>query len=202
VVTADFSQVGVGQSVEGMGVVAPGLNIDAKGTAVMVMEGEEPIVYAAPNEGVTAGRPVANGGMNVNGGFSDLATKTALQAHQYTFTFASGTTVSQFSLRMLDFGDFNPAGGLNHYVSMTAYNVNNAVVSKAELSYTASLDLTSSPYGNLNITGDAITAVPGQPGNWTWNVSGANITRIVLEFGDGYDPNIAFDTLTFTTECE
>jgi len=56
-------------------------------------------------------------------------------------------------------------------------------------------------YGNLSISGDAISATPGQPGNWTWNVSGSGIVRVVLDFGGGYDPNIGFDVLLFTIEC-
>jgi len=48
----------------------------------------------------------------------------------------------------------------------------------------------------LGDTGDA-TASPGQPGNWTWNISGSGITKVILDFGDGYDPNIAFDNLSY-----
>jgi hypothetical protein len=180
-----------------MGVVAPGLNIDAIGTAVKVADGVAPVVFGAPNNSNSA----PNAGLSPNGGFSDFVTKTALQPHLYTFTFAPGLLVSNFSLHMLDYGDWNPGGGLNHYVSMTAYNANNVIVSKSELSYTASADLVTSPYGNLNLTGDAITALPGQPGNWTWNVSGTGIVRVVLEFGAGFDPNVAFDLLFFTTQC-
>jgi hypothetical protein len=83
---------------------------------------------------------------------------------------------------------------------MTAYNTSNAVISQQQIDYT-SVGNVSPLYGNLILTGDAIDAIPGQPGNWTWNVSGSGIVKIVLEFGAGYDPNIAFDILTFTTEC-
>lgn len=198
VVMADFRGVGVGQSVEGMGVVVPGLNIDAKGTAVRVASGTDPGMYNSPNTSPY----VVNGGIGLEGGFGDLPTKNAAQAHLYTFTFAPGASVSNFSLRMLDYGDWNPTQSVRHYVSMTAYNAGGVMVAKQELSYNseASAGPTSSDYGNLSITGDA-SALPGQPGNWTWNVSGAGIVRVVLEFGEGFDPNIAFDTLTFITEC-
>jgi hypothetical protein len=58
----------------------------------------------------------------------------------------------------------------------------------------------SNLYGNLINNGDA-SALSGQPGNWTWQVSGVGITKVTLQFGVGFDPNIAFDTLSFTQEC-
>ena len=199
IVTADFSQVPLGASVEGMGVVAPGLNIDAKWTAVSLRELVSPVAY-----GAGSGNAIPNGGMAANGGFSDIVTKSALQPHLYTFTFAPGTSVSNFSLHMLDFGDWNPSLNTSHYVSMTAYNAGGFVVAEQEISYTTpavNLPSSSSIYGDLRLTGDALTATPGQPGNWTWNLSGNGIVRVVLEFGVGFDPAIAFDTLTFTPDC-
>jgi hypothetical protein len=199
VVRADFSRVAAGQSVEGWDVVAPGLNIDAKGTAVSLRAGLDPRAYGAPNDA-----PGGNAGLSASGGFSDIPTQSALQAHLYTFTFAPGTSVNNFTLHMLDYGDWNVVSSTSHYVSLTAYNVNGVVVAKQELSFTTpavGLPRSSDKYGDLWFTGDAVTALPGQPGNWTWNVSGNGIVRVVLEFGVGHDPNVAFDTLTFTTEC-
>jgi hypothetical protein len=196
---ANFRKVALGQSVEGLGVVAPGLNIDAKGTAAGIISGMEPVIYNSPNTSPY----VANGGLGLEGGFSDLLTRNASQAHLYTFTFAPGVSVNNFSLRMLDYGDWNPTQSVRHYVSMTAYNASGVMVAKQELMFNSesSAGPTSSDYGNLQITGDAM-ALPGQPGNWTWNVFGIGIVRVVLEFGEGFDPNIAFDTLTFITECK
>src|ERR1041384_2218328 len=91
-----------------------------------------------------------------------------------------------------------------HNVSMTAYNANGGVVSRQELNYTTLADQgprSSNLYGDLQFNGDAVSAPLGQPGNWIWNVSGNGIVRVVLEFGAGYDPNVAFDLLSFTTEC-
>ena len=155
-------------------------------------------MYLAPNSGGI------NGGLAATGGFSDAITRSASQAHLYTFTFAPGTSVSNFSVHMLDFGDLNPSLSMDHYVSMTAYDVNGAVVAMQELSYTTPPErnpMSSNIYGNLQTSGDAAGALPGQPGNWTWNVSGNGIVRVVLAFGVGYDPNIALDILFFTTEC-
>ena len=102
VITADFSQVAVGGSVEGLGAVAPNLKIDAVGTAVKILPATESFAYRAPN-GAAA---VSNDGVAAGGGFSDIATATAHQAHLYTFTFP-GISVSNFSLHMLDYGDLN-----------------------------------------------------------------------------------------------
>lgn len=186
----------MGGSVEGLGVVAPGLNIDAKGTAVSLREAQEPIAWGAPHA-----NPIYNGGLAPSSGFSDMVTKTERQAHQYTFTFAPNVSVTNFSLRMLDYGDFNPSGAREHYVSMTAYDINGNVVSRSELSFVTDINGISPEYGDLRYTGDAVTGLPGQPGNWTWNVSGNGIVRIVLDSGVGYDPYIGFDTLSFVIEC-
>ena len=199
VIYADFSGVPMGASVEGLGAVAPYLNIDAKGTAVKVQQATDPIFYYAPN-----GSPDINGGLSGNGGFSDLETKTARQPHLYNFTFAPGVTVTNFSLHMLDYADWNPSLSTSHYASLTAYDAGGNVVSKEEVSFETLAQespRSSSLYGDLWITGDAATAPLGQPGNWIWNVSGNGIVRVVLEFGVGYDPNVAFDLLYFTTEC-
>jgi len=176
-----------------MGVVAPNLNIDAKGTAVKVAEALAPIAFGAPN----IASPTLNGGLNPGGGFSDMTTKLAQQAHQYTFTFAPGTTINRFSLHMLDFGDLNPTNNPFHYASMTAYDAANNIVSKSEMSFISDANYNSPQYGYLGNSGDAKTALLGQPGNWMWFATGPGITKVVLTFGDGYDPNIAFDTLSY-----
>ena len=196
---ADFNSVGIGQSVEGLGTVAPYLNIKAKRLAVRVAQATAPLVYLAPN-----GSGLVNSALVSSGGFSDVETKALLEAHQYTFTFTPGVSVTNFSLHMLDYSDWNPSLSTSHLVSMTAYNSNGNVVSNEELTHTTlaeSLPHTSNLYGDLWINGDAATAPLGQPGNWIWNVSGAGIVKVVLEFSQGYDPNVAFDLLSFTTEC-
>jgi len=192
VVAADFNRVPVGGSVEGLNAVAPGLNIKAKATAIHIVQGAAPAIYGS----AAAGQSPINGGMVAGGGFSDQITQVALQAHQYTFTFAPGLSINNFSLRMLDYGDFNPTSSTSHLVTMTAYNASNVAVDTHQLSY-STVGNNSSLYGNMLVAGDARAAIPGQPGNWIWNVSGSGIVRIVLEFGVGFDPNIGFDTLTF-----
>jgi len=199
IVKADFSQVNVGDSVEGLNKVAVGLNIKAKGMAVKILESSAPRVYGAPNGKAS----IINGGLNPNGGFSDVITESKDEAHQYTFTFAQDVSVSKFSLHMLDFGDFNPTESVSHYASITAYDINNNIVSKQEIVYnTITGEYISPQYGDLYLTGDIKTASIGEPGNWMWNVSGIGITKVVLDFGVGFDPKIAFDTLAFITECK
>ena len=198
VVTADFSQIAVGQSVEGMGAVAPNLNIGALGTAVKIEEGVDPAAYGSPN-----GAPINNGGLVPGGGFSDVGTFLS-GPHQYTFTFASGVTASQFSLRMQDYGDYNPTMSASHYVSATAYDINGSILSIQEIDYTTPAVVSptsSSIFGNVFITGDAVYALPGQIGLWTWNLSGAGIAKVVLDFGDGIDPAYGLDLLSYTIDC-
>jgi len=200
VVTADFTQVADGASVEGMGVVIPGLNIDAKYTAIKLLPGLAPKAYIAPNDDPTA----VNFGIAPTGGFTDFDARTASEAHLYTFTFASGVSASDFSILMQDFGDWNPTSATNHYASMIAYDAQGLEVARQELQYTTpamGLPDSSDLYGNLQISGDAAGASLGQPGNWMWNVTGSGIVRVVLSFGEGYDPNFGLTLLSYTSEC-
>jgi hypothetical protein len=84
---------------------------------------------------------------------------------------------------------------------MTAYDANGTVVSQQSFSYTTTIGYSSPLYGDLLVTGNSASALVGQPGNWIWSVSGNGIVKVVLQFGAGYDPNIGFDTLRFTTGC-
>jgi hypothetical protein len=142
---------------------------------------------------------VINGGLAPGGGFSDVDARNAGVAHLYTFTFAPWVSVNDFSVRMTDFGDFNPSLSTSHLVTMTAYNAQGDVVSSQKLSYTTegvSSPTSSDLYGNMQLSGDATTS-PGLPGNWKWHVSGNGITKVVLSFDQGYDPRIGLDTLSF-----
>jgi len=193
--STNFSQVPAGTAIEGYGVLAPYFSINAKGTAVKIRQGQDPFQYRA---GIP---PIVNGGIGADGGIGDTDTRTARLAHRYTFTFALGISVSEFSVRMLDYGDLNPTLDTDHLVSITAYNANDAVVDTQELRYTTepeSLPDNSPEWGNLQDTGDALRSVSGQPGNWTWVVNGDGIVQVILDFGVGYDPNIGLDSLSYT----
>jgi hypothetical protein len=199
-VFADFSQLELGHSVEGMGRVAPYLDINARFTAVRIEEGKDPFQYRATGSGT----PIVNGGIAPSGGFADPSARAAGQPDLYEFTFAPGITVNEFSLRMLDFGDFNPREETNHSVILTAYNAVGSPVASQDLTFTTDAERlpdNSPQYGNLQITGDALSAQDGQPGKWTWRVTGDGIVRVVLEFSAiGHDPHFGFDSLSYTTE--
>jgi hypothetical protein len=202
---SDFTQVAVGSSVEGLGKVAPDLNIKALNNAIRVDASRQPKVYDATGSN---GRKIPNGGMDPGGGFSDVQAHLNRQAHHYVFTFAPGVTVNDFSLHMQDFGDWNPGidpaakkHPTNHIVLLTGFDAGGVVVAQQTLSYTTppvEFPTSSDQYGNLQITGDALSAMPGQPGSWAWDITGTGIVKVRLDFGIGFDPNLSLDHVVFT----
>jgi len=199
-VCIDFSALVLepGDSIEELGTVYTGLEIDAVGgNAVVLMPGDvTAVTYGAPN-GTSS---IKNGCMDTTGGFADID-----RIHHYVFTF-DGKSVSEFSLHMLDFGDLNPDHATHHLVTMTAYSdvAGTVEVDTDILEYNSDSKTnprTSPQYDDLYYTGDACDAEEGEPGNWTWEVSGTGIVRIELLVLEGPDPNIAFDELCFTIEC-
>ncbi len=201
-VQANFTNVPIGQSVQGLGKVAPDLNIQALHTAVRVAPKVNPNVYKA--WGPSGPNSVINGGVNVlMGGFADYQAHVLEEGAHYTFTFTSGVTVSDFKVHMLDYGDWNPKLKTNHSVVLSAFDANNVLITSQTLQYTTpaiELPNSSSLYGNLRINGDAVRAPAGMPGNWTWEVSDpqGRIARVALDVGVGPDPAFALDTLFYT----
>ncbi len=215
---ADFSTFGVGDSVEGLGTVSPVLNIESISSvsgaeAVAQKEGQKPGTYGAPNGSGT----VTNGCLDdfdqtTSGGFSDLETKNAQGSHAYRFTFAEGVSVSDFELRMLDFGDLNAKNKTDHKVVARAYNEAGDKVDSQMLKYTTNdatnptdwtpVEGTSKTNDDLQEAGDACDAAEGEPGNYLWSLSGDAIVKVELEVMEGTDPNIAFTDLCFTTNDE
>jgi len=194
----DFSALGLepGDSIEGQDTVYTGLEIDATyGDAIILAAGLDPKIYGADN--ASSGE---NGCLDSTGGFS-YDSMSNLNNYEYVFTF--DYTVSEFSLRMLDFGDYNPTHATNHLVTMTAYDsYGNEVGTVDTLQYTSSKETNPGKPGGLYLTGDACDAVEGDPGNWLWEVSGSGIVSVELIVVEGLDPKIAFDNLCFTIyEC-
>ena len=203
---ADFSGFTSGTLIEGSGLVLDGMTIATpNGRAVVIYESAAPAAYGAPNYGtcgVPGGFPT-NGCLDDNGGLSNDVYASTDQPHSYEFVF--DTPVSEFVLHMLDFGDYNPTSSAEHYAVMTAFDASDNPVDTHELDYTsqAAVNPRSGDYGDMACpansypggSGDACTAEPGDPGNWTWNVSGTGIVKVTLEFGVGFDPKIAFDNL-------
>lgn len=197
-VLIDFSTLSPGDSVEGLGTVHPLLNISSsQGSGVALFENLLPNTYTADNSSST---PVPNGNLSAGGGFGDIG---ADRLHDFVFTFAPGTTVTEFSLHMLDYGDLNPGGATQHTVILEAINRIGNIIDQSILSFTSdsAINPRSGSAGDLFFTGDAMTAAAGEPGNFLFSVSGAHIAMVRLlyihngELAGASDPNIAFDTL-------
>ena len=185
-----FESFAPGTSVEGLGAVDPALNIASvtwpfgpsctRGTASVIEEGNT-FPYGAYS---TAS--VVNGCLDGIHGFGDPGGCVL----DYDFTFAPGSTVNCFALKMVDFGDFYPFGGTTHVVRLTGYDASNAVVDFAQLTASGGVD---------SLSGDACISQAGAPGNYIFSVSGPGIVRVELRFDGTPDPNVGFDDITF---CE
>jgi hypothetical protein len=194
----DFSQFSPGDPIEGLGTVHPLLEITTSGgLAVALFPGELPGNYGAPNDEES----IRNGGMTASGGFGDPTARV----NDFVFTFASGYTAESFSVRMLDHGDFNPGHAASHTISLVARDSTGQVLDSHVLSYTSDTagNPTTGSAGNLQLTGDAVTASSGEPGRFAFAVSGSDIARVELVHtnngsrpsGASSDPNIGFDYL-------
>ncbi|NEO83090.1 MAG: PEP-CTERM sorting domain-containing protein [Spirulina sp. SIO3F2] len=213
-VRTDFTHLNNGDSVEGLGTVHELLNINTLGggEAKAIFEGAAGKgAYGASSSQTSPNSNVRNGGIGALGGFADLGKRN----HTFEFTFADDTTVSDFSLRMLDYGDYNKKKVVDHNIILTAFNANNEVVDAFKFSYNSSAQ--SNPLGFYKADangvfgrGDALIAADGDAGNLLLSVGGAGITRVVLgyenykqngtEIDVAADPNIGFGAMTFTTE--
>jgi len=179
----DFESLPAGTPVEGLGAVHPDLAITSltslspsctPGTARVIEE----FNAAFPSYGGATG---ANECLDGTHGFGD----DPGCALDYEFTFAPGVTVGCFSIRMLDFGDLLPYGGLTHAVTLSAY-AGVTLVDQDVLTLIAPQAVA---------TGDACNA--GDPGNHLFVVAGTGITRVTLTFDASPDPNVGFDTIQF-----
>jgi hypothetical protein len=192
----DFESAPHASSVEGLGTIHELLDIQAGGNGVVLGEGLLPATYGAGPQSLAKNGCLGNPGGYSFGeesqygqGFADLD-----KAHDYLFGFAPDTTVSYFSITMLDFGDFNPTKSPYHEIRLVAYDADGFVVDEDVLAFE------STPFINppeLKYIGDACSALPGEFGNYTFEVSGPEITWVVLEVIAGIDPNIAFDDISF-----
>lgn len=187
----DFETLTPGSVVEGLGAVDPDLAITSvawpfgtsctPGTALSIEEG-----VTAPFVAYSTLSAIDNGCLDGIRGFADSAGCVL----DYDFTFAPGISVTCFSIRMFDYGDFFPFGGTNHVVQLSAYDAGNNLVDQDVLTQVGPVDA---------INGDACSAQLGQPGNFRFQVFGAAIVKVTLRFNAFPDPNIGFDDITF---CE
>ncbi|NEQ47063.1 MAG: PEP-CTERM sorting domain-containing protein [Leptolyngbya sp. SIOISBB] len=200
----DFSQFSAGESIEGMGTVHELLDIDAiYGEAVAIFEG------GAKAEG-EAGWGVkesdtwsyqSNTGTRINGGthlggFSEVGTNKNSRNNSFRFTFKEGFVASEFSLLMLDYGDYNAFGAGEHNVYLTAFSGDQQVGQNS-----------LSGNGGVGGNGDATKVDNDNFGRTNLSVQGEGITHVELTFdfmkGDNlneksFDPFLGFDSLSFT----
>ena len=132
------------------------------------------------------------------------------------FEFLNGRSVESFSLRMLDWGDWNPAEQDEFQVTLTAFDSGGQVVDQ----YSWHHLILDSPRGSnlpgawecveepgnscvgggqdLWLEGDACSAEDGQPGYLTPAVQGAGIVRVELRMPLGAaDTNLGIDSIRF-----
>jgi hypothetical protein len=201
-VCVDFGSKAARDSVNGLGAVHPRLNISSTNNAVVVKEFADPIAYGGNLPGQNN---VPNACIGLAGGFADVGAgdfSVNTKLHDYVFTFAPAISVSEFSLLMVDYGDFNPGRATIHSVKLVAYNASGEIVDEDELSHTSAATLNP-----LVVTGDACTAQTGEPGKFKFTVSGSHITRLELRSSNNgsspnepSDPHIAFTELCFVLE--
>lgn len=174
---ANFGSLQAATSAEGLGAVHPLLDIQSPGDVQVVVEGELPPAYGSLG--------VVNGGLGSDNGFTDI-----MRGHEYSFVFAPGADVGYFSLRMIDFGDYNPAGATVHRATMMGYDVNGDVVATDSFVFTTD----GTPLG---AQGDAFRAKPGEPGNYHFQLidEASSIARIELRFDNDVAPGRPSDPL-------
>ncbi|MGF1523426.1 MAG: PEP-CTERM sorting domain-containing protein [Leptolyngbyaceae cyanobacterium] len=207
-IKADFSSLNPGNSIEGLGTVHELLNISSStgGGKAIFAESQSAVAYGASSSQTQANSSVKNGGINELGGFADLTGRK----HVFDFSFAEGVSVEEFSLRMLDYGDYNKGHATEHSILLTAFNSNGDTVDEFNLSYESSNAANPDGFYRNGGRGDALMASEGDPGLATLSVFGEGITQIQLRYENNGsraniagDPNIGFDSLTFkTTESE
>ncbi len=185
-----FESFATGAGVEGLGAVDPHLDITSvpwllgpacpTGSA-RVIEVGNPFPYSSYDSGGTP-----NLCLDGAHGFGDDAGCVL----DYDFTFASGVSVSCFSIHIYDFGDYFPYGGTNHQVFLTAYDASNTQVDQTILTVT----------GGTTISGDACVSQAGMPGNYILRVSGSGIKKVSLTYDAFPDPNVGYDDIAFCEE--
>jgi hypothetical protein len=159
----------------------------------------------------------ANGNRVDNSPYSGDPTKTAkgfaaIQEgveevqQDFDFTFGNDTSVCEFSLRMFDFGDYNPNKARTHSVTVSGYDSTGGLIDTDTLSYQSAavvipLKSFNPNYGTLFFTGDACTAAFGQPGYRGYKVEGSGISKVELRVSGG-DPRTALDSIRFCRDSD
>jgi hypothetical protein len=177
--------------------ITSGPTLGPPGTATIVRTDTNPAVYTAPSGGLR------NNCLERNQGFSDVTAVSTSSAHRYQFDFVQ--PVTEFSVRLLDFGDFNPTLARRHQVILSAlcgpfFGIADTLFYRSNplLQPTTSADY---PSCDLQVIGDACGAqctTAQNPGNRTFSLNcPTGMSRVVMTFPQGHDPFIALDCLNF-----
>jgi hypothetical protein len=229
--TVDFEGLTTGINIEGLGVAHTDLNINALYGAATVIEtgSTSPQVYGARNCPTIDGVGCPAGGTsyfhpnncleNSSGvkvdnylnpgetakGFAAVISSGGEVQQDMDFTFGPDVSVCEFSVRMFDFGDYNPTHATSHIVTMSGYDASNALIDSDALSFTSDNGTnphTSNLFTDLWYSGDACTANLGDPGYREFKVEGAGITRVALTIDEGSDPKVGFDSIRFCKDTD
>jgi len=149
-------------------------------------------------------------GIGPQGGFADSLARDVARnntgPNDFTFQIAPGWAARSFSITLLDFGDNDPMLAKSGSVTWTAYDSVGAVVTQQVLKITIDPDLANPnratydfPVGSFTRPGENTatsmnpqtqadaTALPQEPGNFTFNLTGPGITRVAVSWSnDGF----------------
>jgi len=182
----NFEPLAPGTNVEGPGTVHPALNIVSNAGAYNPCPVGSARVIEENNSFPYSAYSTLYGDNQCLTGFHGFADSAGCVL-DYTFYFLPGYSVSCFSIRMTDYGDFFPFGVTAHEVVLEAYNSSNSVVDTDNLLF----------FGGTRGGGDACDNQPGDPGQTVLAVSGVDIRKVVLTFTQEPDPNVGFDDVAF-----
>lgn len=191
--TVDFegTGIGTGNSIEGLGRVHDHVNIqsDYSSDAVLVDEGDAPRAYTGEsdngriNNGCLAD-PEGTADADADAhGFSDTEAtiSSPRDPHSYTVTFSENVTATEFSVDLLDHGDFNQNNETPIRTTLVALDADGNEVDSDEHS--------------VSSTGGSFDACE-ENGLQTLSVEGDGITKIEIRQPDGEDVGTGFDNLT------
>jgi hypothetical protein len=201
VVEVSFAGYSPGDSIEGVKLSGHPITITSTPImppihhdAVVVKTEDGPLCYRANN--ASGPNKVVNGCLPATGAFSDGQLE---RFSDYTITFDD--PIKYFSLRMYDYGDWNYYQKYDHTVRMVAYDSGNNPIDESVLDFdTTDIVKTnghSLEFGAMAQAGDACDAEGGEPGNWTFEVSGSGIMKVKLFFEEGTDPAMALGLMKY-----
>ncbi len=190
----DFSTYNAGESIEGV-LLNDFVTITSGNQDTMaVHNSNSPISYTTNNGNVL------NGCLPKTEGFSDM--KKSFSDYRIDFK----EPVTEFSIKMFDYGDFNYYQTKNHKVVVRAFTADDVEVAVDDLTFkTKNKKKTGGTIvgiGPQKKVGDACAAKNGQPGRYTFSVLGDEISYVIIDFVVGTDPNVAFGELEYVKQTE